>query len=144
MKPIRDQLTQGIDPKSLAKTCAAGVSIAILPVIGATTALCVFVGIRFKLNQPILQAINYVLYPLQLLLLPLFLFWGAKLTGAEMISFDPKTISTEFLQSPTLFLGRYGMAGLHAVLIWIILVPFLFKFIEWVAYRVIKSKAAAS
>ena len=129
---IKNQLTQGANPLGLARTCAAGVTLAIIPLLGATTALCAIIGIKFKLNQPIIQLVNYLFYPVQLLLLPVFIFSGAKLTGSIPVAFDPKVVVTEFTTDPGLFMKHYGMAGLHAVLVWAIICPFLFKSIEWI------------
>lgn len=136
--PIKNQLTQGASPKGLARTCAAGVTLAILPLLGATTALCAIVAVKFKLNQPLIQLVNYLLYPVQLLLLPIFIFAGAKLTGSVPIVFDPRVVVSEFTTDPSLFMKHYGIAGLHAVLVWAIMSPVLFKLIEWMSLRVFK------
>lgn len=133
--PIKKQLTQGASPLGLARTCAAGAILAIIPVLGATTALCAMVGIKFKLNQPLIQLVNYLLYPVQLLLLPLFIFTGAKLTGSPPVEFHPKAVVAEFSADPSLFMKHYGMAGLHAVLVWALICPFLFKLVEWVCFQ---------
>ena len=142
--PIQDQLRQGSDPRGIARTCAAGVSLAVFPVLGATTALCVAVGIRFKLNQPILQAINYLLYPVQILLIPVFLLAWTHLLGGTPITFDPQAIAHEFMTEPRLFFANYGMAGLRAIAIWIIVAPLLFFLVERsllpVLTRAIKAK----
>jgi uncharacterized protein (DUF2062 family) len=134
LTPIAEQLKQGATPADLARTVASGVSLAIFPLLGTTTALCVFAGIRWKLNQPILQAVNYLLYPLQLLLLPVFLMVGAKVTGSEPISFHPEAIAHEFTSDPRLFFAKYGMAGLHGVMVWIVVAPILFFLVNKASY----------
>jgi uncharacterized protein (DUF2062 family) len=134
--PISEQLTQGATPQDLARTIASGVSLAIFPMLGTTTALCVFVGIKWRLNQPILQMVNYLLYPVQLILLPVFLLAGAKLTGSEPISFHPETIAHEFMNDPRYFFSKYGMAGLHGVMVWVLVAPMLFLLVNKVAYSI--------
>lgn len=136
--PIKGQLTQGASPLGLARTCAAGVTLAIIPLLGTTTALCAIVGIKFKLNQPLLQLVNYLFYPVQLLMLPIFIFSGAKLTGSTPVDFVPKVVVSEFTTDPSLFMKHYGLAGLHAVLVWLVICPFLFKGIEWLSLRIFK------
>ena len=134
--PIKNQLTQGASPIGLARTCAAGVTLAVIPLLGATTALCAIAGIKFKLNQPLLQLVNYLFYPVQLLMLPVFIFSGAKLTGSVPVEFDPRIVINEFTTDPSLFMKHYGVAGVHAVLVWLLICPFLFKTIEWICLRV--------
>lgn len=126
VKPMVDQIKQGADPKGLANAVASASVIAILPILGATTALCAFVGVRWKLNQPVLQLVNYLLYPVQILLIPVFIYWGAMLLGVEPVSFNPQTVMLEFKADPGLFFSNYGMAGLRAVLAWALLSPVIY------------------
>jgi uncharacterized protein (DUF2062 family) len=130
--PLKNQLTQGATPKALAITCAVGATLAIFPLLGFTTFLCILVGVGLKLNQPILQAVNYLLYPIQILLIPVFLKIGEMLTGSEKVSFNPSTVVSEFMADPRIFLANYGMAGLHAVLVWMVLAPIL----AWIIYQI--------
>ncbi len=133
--PIKNQLAQGVSPLGLARTCATGVILSIIPLLGATTALCVLVGIKFKLNQPLLQLVNYLFYPVQLVLLPVFMYLGARLTGTPPVAFNPKLVVSEFSVDPSLFMKHYGMAGLHAVIVWVLICPFVFKIIEVICVR---------
>lgn len=129
--PFKNQLKQGVTPKQLALTCAVGSVLGIFPLLGVTTFFCILLGLVWKLNQPILQAVNYLLYPVQLLLLPTFVLMGEKLTGSEPVSFNPSTVVKEFMADPRIFLGHYGMAGFHAVMVWAVVAPFL----AWVVYQ---------
>src|SRR5262245_45120940 len=52
------QLTQGVSPEKIALTIALGSTIAIFPIMGSTTLLCLIVGVWCKLNQPIIQLVN--------------------------------------------------------------------------------------
>ena len=129
---VKVQLLQGATPKTLALACAVGAMISVIPVLGVTTFFCVLAGIIWKLNQPVLQAVNYLFYPVQLLLLPAFLSGGATLTHSEAISFTPSAIASQFMNDPKLFLETYGMAGFHALLGWVIFAPVL----AWVIYQI--------
>ena len=131
LAPIKSQVMQGATPKALAIACAVGTMIALIPILGVTTLLCVFAGLIWKLNQPILQMVNYLLYPVQLLLLPVFLSFGATLTHSEAISFNPSVIAAQFMADPAVFLATYGMAGLHALLVWAVFGPI----IGWLVYQ---------
>ena len=133
IQPIKGQIRQGATPEGMALTVACGISISIFPILGATTLLCLMVGIIFKLNQPVLQAVNYVLYPVQIILIPLFLKLGADLTGSIPISFDPVLIVQEFSTDTVLFFKKYGMAGLHGILVWLMVAPFII----WIFYQIL-------
>ena len=124
--PVVEQIKQGADADGLAKSLSAAAIIAVIPILGSTTALCVMVGLRWRLNQPVMQAVNYVLYPLQIILLPVFIYAGAILFGVEPVSFDPKTVFSEFTSEPALFMSKYGMAGLRACIVWFLIAPLLY------------------
>lgn len=128
------QLRQGASPNGLARTCAVGFALAVFPALGTTTALCLLFGSLMKLNQPTLQAVNYILAPLQLLLIPVFMKMGAWIFSVPAVSFNLKTMMEEFFQSPGLFFVNYGVAGLMAMVAWLFVMPF----VAFITYRVLK------
>ncbi len=73
---IHRQLTQGLSPERVALTVAVGLCIAVNPIIGTTTILCFVSAWVLRLNQPIIQAINWSSYALQLLLIFPFIRLG--------------------------------------------------------------------
>lgn len=131
--PFVNQLKQGADARSLANAVAAGLTIAIIPVLGITTGLCFFVGVRWKLNQPILQLVNYLFYPVQILLFPLFLLAGSKLMGVPPVTLSPSALVDEFKVDPLVFLSNYGMAGARALIVWLLLAVPLFYLVRLVS-----------
>ena len=74
--PIRAQLTQGLSPEKVALSVAVALAIAVNPIVGTTTILCFVAAWALKLNQPIVQAINWSSYALQLLLIFPFIRLG--------------------------------------------------------------------
>jgi uncharacterized protein (DUF2062 family) len=125
LNPLRAQLVQGTSPFKLALSCAVGVSIGAFPLLGTTTVLCVLVGSALKLNQPALQAMNWLMSPVQLGTIPLFVSWGAKLTGGPDVSLSPQQISSEFLKGFWSFLARFGWIGVHAIMAWALVIPWI-------------------
>ena len=119
------QLALGTDRRKLALTCAVGVSCGTLPLLGLTTVLCLICGFLFKLNQPILQAINFVMIPVQLLLIPVFGFAALKLGRPLAVDPHPEAIIRAFAAGPADFLRVYGELGLRAVAAWALSVPLL-------------------
>ena len=81
-EPIRRQITQGLSPEKIALTVAVGLCIAVNPIVGTTTVLCFAAAWALRLNQPIIQAINWSSYALQLLLIFPFIRLGEWMFGA--------------------------------------------------------------
>src|SRR5579862_4910652 len=82
------QLTQGVTPSKIALTIALGVTLGVFPILGATTVLCAIVGIWLKLNQPIIQFINWIISALQLSLILVFVRIGEWIVHAEPVMFS--------------------------------------------------------
>ena len=67
--PIVRQFRQSVTPEQIALTIALGLAIGVFPILGATTILCAIAAVVLRLNQPIIQLVNYVAYPAQLVTL---------------------------------------------------------------------------
>ena len=126
VRPIVEQLTQGGSPRTIALTLAAGFALGVFPIIGATTLLCVLVGAALKLNQPVMQAANWAAAGAQLPLILFFVRVGESVVGAEPMPLNPSELVAEFNASPSAFMGRFGLTGLHGILGWALLVPVTF------------------
>ena len=73
---LAQALYQGLTPRKLALTCAFGVVLGLFPVFGVTTLLCFVAAFLFRLNIPIIQLVNYLIAPLQLILIIPFIQVG--------------------------------------------------------------------
>jgi uncharacterized protein (DUF2062 family) len=73
-------LVQGITPRRLAFTLALGFAIGCFPVVGIPTALCALLALALRLNLPAIQVANYIVMPLQLVLIVPFVKLGGWLT----------------------------------------------------------------
>ena len=123
--PLVAELRQGVTPEALATAVATGAALGLLPFLGTTTAACALAGRLARLNHLALQLTNYLLAPVQLLLIIPFVRLGEWLTGAEPVAVDLATIVRVFTETPGLFFQRFGLAGLHAALAWAVVVPAL-------------------
>lgn len=81
--PLLGLLREGLSPRGLAWSVAAGLALGVFPMLGATTLLCAGAGFAFRLNQPAMQLVNYLAYPLQLALLVPFIRLGEWAFRAE-------------------------------------------------------------
>ena len=124
VEPIVAQLRQGITPEKIALTLALGAVLGVFPIVGATTALCAVVAWRLKLNQPIIQLINYLMYPVHLLMLLPFYRAGETLFGkAHVPIFSVHELIHRFEAGPRQFIIDYGMVGLYGVVAWCLVAP---------------------
>jgi uncharacterized protein (DUF2062 family) len=138
------QLKQGITPEKIALTVALGLTLGIFPIMGTTTVLCAVVGIWLKLNQPIIQAVNYVIYPLQIFLILVFVRMGEWMTRAERVPFSIPELLRKFQASPAKFMQEFGMTGLHAIIAWAVVAPVLIAVIYYSALPPMRKLAGAT
>ena len=117
------QLSQGITPEKIALTIAAGASVGLFPVLGSTTALCFVAGVVLKLNQPIIQLVNYLVYPLQVTGIYFFIRVGEWLTRTPPLQFSIAGMLQQFRAAPLQFFQQFGMTALRGVLAWCLLAP---------------------
>jgi uncharacterized protein (DUF2062 family) len=126
MAPVVAQLRQGITPERIALTLVLGGVLGIFPILGATTLLCGVTGVWLRLNQPLIQLVNYLVYPLQVLLLIPFYRAGERLFGAEPVPIvDVPGLIARFGESPWQFILDYGMVGLYGIAVWCLVAPVL-------------------
>ncbi|MGQ0528278.1 MAG: DUF2062 domain-containing protein [Panacagrimonas sp.] len=127
LAPILGQLRQGITPQQIAFTIAAGTVIGIFPILGTTTLLCAVFGLTLRLNQPIIQLVNYLVYPLQIALLFPFYRAGEWLFQQDPVPFLSITeLAQRFSTDPLQFMLDYGLVALFGVVVWLLTAPLLF------------------
>lgn len=124
--PVIALLTQGVTPDKLAATFAVGTAVSLFPFLGTTTALNVGVGLWFRMNQPLLQAINYLLTPLHLVMILVYVHCGEIIWRSQADKFSVIDVIRTF-RDATIgeFFHRFGWAGIHAFTAWLISVPFI-------------------
>jgi uncharacterized protein (DUF2062 family) len=138
--PIVAQLKQGITPQKIALTLALGGTLGIFPILGATTLMCAVVGVWLRLNQPIIQLVNYLVYPLQIVLLIPFYRAGEHLFGADPVPIvNLPDLIARFGADPWQFLIDYGLVGLYGIAVWCLVAPVL----ALLAYALLKPTLAA-
>ena len=120
---ITEQLKRGITPEKIALTLAVGAAIALFPVVGLTTGLCIAAGVLLELNHPILQLVNHLLFPVQIALMIPFFRLGEKLFGVPPVPFNLPRMREMFHSDFQGALRAYGMTGLRGVAAWCLLAP---------------------
>lgn len=105
LDPVRNALIGGVSPRGVALALAAGSSISLFPLLGVTTALCAWAAFRFRLNLVVTQVANWIVAPLQIVLLIPFYRFGGRLLGAGDVSLSPDALRQAFSAN---FLGTLG------------------------------------
>jgi uncharacterized protein (DUF2062 family) len=124
--PVVAQLRQGITPEHIALTIALATTLGVFPILGATTLLCVLVAARLRLNQPLMQLANYLIYPLQLALLLPFYRTGETLFGQPHVPIlSIAQLASRFRLDPRQFFIDYGMVGVYGVAVWMLVAPLM-------------------
>ncbi len=127
LAPIVGQLKQGTTPKLIAVTIAAGIVIGVFPILGSTTLICGVFAAALRLNQPVIQLVNYLVYPVQIALLFPFYRAGEKLFQQPPVPIASLgALSERFWASPQQFFVDYGLVALYGVVVWCLLAPILF------------------
>ena len=119
--PLVSQLRQGTTPKMIAITVAAGCVLSLFPILGSTTLLCAVVAAAFGLNQPLIQTVNYLLYPAQIALLFPFYRAGEWLFQQPPVPlFSLTELTSRFWNSPGQFFVDYGLVAIYGIVAWML------------------------
>ena len=121
IEPIVKTIKKGISPRKLAISLTLGISIGLIPLYGVSTLIITFLAFALKLDLVVMQAVHYVVHPIQIaLFIPFFklgnLFFS---TVTEEITFKGfmLQIKADFWTT----LAELWKANLSAILVWGIL-----------------------
>jgi uncharacterized protein (DUF2062 family) len=123
--PLLMLMRQGVTPRELALCLALGTTIGLIPVLGVSTALCALAALLLKLNMPAIQLVNYLLTPLQLLLVIPQLRLGEYLTGAPPFPVTLESALALLSQNVVHAIQILATAIAHATLAWLLVAPLL-------------------
>ncbi|HEY1744130.1 MAG TPA: DUF2062 domain-containing protein [Granulicella sp.] len=119
VEPMVQLLRIGMTPRRLAWSIAIGVVIGINPLLGSTTVLVLAVASAFRLNLVASQLGNHLVYPLELLLFPVFLRVGIALFHSPGLPLEREALFHAVKRHPwdtTRLLWRWEW---HALIVWL-------------------------
>lgn len=116
-------LSQGLTPRQIAWTLAWGVALGVFPVLGSTSLLCALAALLFRWNLPLIQSVNWLVYPLQLILIIPFLRWGGRLSGAQALPSSASHLVQMVRLDPGGAIQRLWVATLHGIGVWCLVAP---------------------
>ncbi len=137
-EPIISFLQQGITPEKLALSIVFGALLGIIPLLGTTTVLCAIAAFSLKLNMISIQFVNYLVYPIQLLLFIPFLKIGEYIFNLPPIPMSVSRVIEMFLADWLGTIKTIWQINLTGICVWLILsvpVGFLIYFITLPVFR---------
>ena len=139
--PVVAQLTQGISAGRISLTISLGITLGVFPILGATAILSAFAAWMLKLNQPIIQAVAALTFPLKCLLLLPFYRAGESLFGVPSIPLSIPLIISRFFEDTGRFFQDYGMTGVRGIVVWGLIAPVAGLTLYYVLHRPLRVMA---
>lgn len=121
VEPIRKALKNGISHKRLAVSLALGITIGLIPFYGLTTLLVGVVALALRLDFVVMQAVHYIVHPIQIILFIPFFKAGNVLFPINGVNFTLKEYVAYFKSDFWLALGELWKLNLSAIVVWAIL-----------------------
>jgi uncharacterized protein (DUF2062 family) len=123
VETIVRQLRQGITPHKIALSIALGAVLGIFPILGSTTILCAAAASWLRLNQPIIQFVNYLVYPVQLAAILPFYRVSEALFGRPHLPLSLPDLAESFRADALKVIGEVGAAAAAGVATWCLVAP---------------------
>ena len=129
--PLVGQLRQGVTPEKLAESLAWGLVVGTFPILGTTTMLCGIAAVVRRLNHVAIQLVNWLIYPVQLLLILPFLQMGNRLFGYPPIELSVAEISAHFNQDFMSAVRDFGGLALRGIAAWGLVAMMVIPLLTW-------------
>jgi uncharacterized protein (DUF2062 family) len=120
VNPVMGLLRRGADPDMLAWSLALGVVVGVNPLLGSTTLVVLALAAVFRLNIVASQVGNHAVYPLEILLFPVFIKVGDLVFRTEKLPLEGHELWYAAKHHPwhtTRLLWRWEW---HALVVWAI------------------------
>ena len=141
--PILELMSQGLTPEKIALSLAFGIVLGVFPMLGSTTILCAVAALIFRLNLPSIQLVNYLIYPLQFLLLIPFLRLGEKLFHAAPLQLSVAQMLAMAHADLRHAIATLWLAGLHAMSAWLLIGPLAIWLLYFLLSRALRKIAGS-
>jgi uncharacterized protein (DUF2062 family) len=139
VEPVVALIKQGISPEKISLGMACGIVLGIFPVLGATTLLCGLAALIFRLNLPAVQLVNYMVYPLQIILLIPFFHIGDLLFQVEPLPLSAQEIISLLRTDLWGTINSFWGTTLRAVVAWLLFSLPTFLILHFTLVRFIKA-----
>lgn len=121
IQTIKNFFKLGASPSELAATSTAALVVGIMPFFGVTTLIMGVIAAKMKLSFPLMYALSYIVYPIQILLVIPFLRIGEWMTGTPQADLSFQEIKAAFQADFLGAIADFGVASLQAVAGWLLI-----------------------
>jgi uncharacterized protein (DUF2062 family) len=139
-------LKQGTSPKKLALTISIGIIMGIIPLVGVNAAICAVIALIFGLNLPLIQIVNLMFFPIQIVLIVPFFKLSTLFFKTSVVPVSWSGFVTSFKTDWLVALKQVAIADAMAITAWLVLAVPLFVFLYVVIHRIllaVKARKAA-
>lgn len=140
---IRRELTNGLNVRGGSMAIASSFMIGVFPIMGFSTPLNTLAALLLRLNQPIVQGVNWVMGPLKILLIIPFLRLGEWLFAAEPFAFSLAEFSRIFFNDWWATTRDFAWTFVHAIAGWLLVAPLIYLLIYNVAKALLSRRTRA-
>lgn len=135
--PIRRALKNGLSQKRLAVSLALGITIGLIPFYGVTTLLVGVVAYALRLDFIVMQAVHYIVHPIQIALIIPFFKVGNLFIGDNEVSFTLAEYIALFKSDFWLALSELWKLNLLAIIVWgLIAIPMFYGLYYFFIYSI--------
>ena len=142
--PVVALIKQGISPEKISLGMACGIVLGVFPVLGSTTILCGLAALIFRLNLPAIQLVNYMVYPLQIMLLIPFFHLGDLLFQVEPLPLSAQELITLLQADLWGTIRAFWNNTLRAIVAWLLASLPIFLILHFTLIRLIKTSSFAN
>ena len=129
--PILQLMRFGATPQKLAWSIAIGVVIGINPLLGSTTLLALAAASVFRLNLVASQLGNHLMYPLEILLFPVFIRLGNWLFHTPGLPLSLAAVGAGVKHHPWDTTRQLWRWEWHALMVWAVFACVAAPLLQW-------------
>ncbi len=116
--PIQNEINRGLSLHEVSLCISLGLVIALCPILGVTTGICAIFAYLLKLNQVVIQIVNYACYPIQIICFLPFIKMGQMIFQPNTNLPNLDTMLTTLENSPVEFFSQFSAQILYGAIAW--------------------------
>ena len=133
---------QGLTPRELSQSVIVSGVISVIPILGVSTFMITFVSLKSKLNLPVMIALSYLMWPVQIVMIIPFIRTGEVIFNIPRNHHTVEEIISAFQNSFFQTLSQLSFEFLCGLGGWLLTAVPLAVAIYWVSLLFLKSENA--